>query len=48
MTQKRKIKGIEKVVSDTYNKMYNPEFIVKEMMHTNNNRRFRDSKSRDE
>ena len=43
VTEKRKIKGIVRVVKNPYNIMYNPELIVKEVMHANNYRRFRDS-----
>ena len=37
------MKGIARVVNDAYNTMYNPELIIKEIKHTNNNRKFRDS-----
>ena len=38
-----KIKGIAKVVNDVCNAIYNPELIVKEIKHTNSNRKFSDN-----
>ena len=36
-------KRIGRVVNDTYNTMHKTKFIVKEIKHTNNNRKFRNS-----
>ena len=47
-SKKRKIKGIARAVNDTCNTMYNLELIVKEIKHTNNNRKFRDATSLEE
>ena len=42
MTEKIKIKRVAIVVNDTYNTMYNPELIVKEIKLTKSNLKFRD------
>ena len=42
-TEKRKTKGIGRIVNDTYNTTHKTELIVKEIKHANNNRKFRDS-----
>ena len=48
VTEKIKIKGISRVVNDTYNTMHNFKLIVKEIKYTNNNRKFRKSISQEE
>ena len=40
---REKRKGTGRVENDTYNTMHKTELIVKEIKHTNNNRKFRNS-----
>ena len=48
VTERRKIREIVRAISDAYNTVYNSELMVKEIKHTKNNKKFRESISLEE